>query len=98
MPSFYARRCPACHRPFESNPTFRAAVAYCCNACASGQLCACFVDADLAEDGVDGLTRPFGGEPAGSMLEPRRRMLAGEPMAQVPPRTQAPVEALAGDQ
>ena len=97
MPSIYARRCPACHRPFASNPPFREDAAYCCNSCARGQLCTCFVEADLADDGVNGLSLSFGAEPAGSMLEPRRMALAGEPMAQVPSRIPAPgIEALAG--
>ena len=97
MSSFYARRCRACHRPFESNPTFREDAAYCCQSCASGQLCTCFLEADLADDGVDGLTLAFEAEPAGSMLEPRRMALAGEPMAHVPSQTTAPgLGALAG--
>ena len=97
MSSIYARRCPACHRPFESNPTFREDSAYCCNSCASGQLCTCFVEADLADDGVDGLTLSFGAEPAGSMLEPRRTAQTGEPIAQVPSRTAEPgIGALVG--
>ena len=81
MPSIYARRCPACHRPFESNPTFREDAAYCCNSCAWGQLCTCFVETDLADDGIDGLTLPFGAQRLGSMLEPRRMASVGEPLA-----------------
>jgi hypothetical protein len=72
MPFTRVRHCPACHRPFESTPTFRQDVAYCCTSCARGQLCTCLVEADLADDGVDGLTLPFGLErvarPRGSLV------------------------------
>ena len=48
-------RCPACHRPFNSAPVFREDESYCCLYCADGRLCACMTEADLADDGVDGL-------------------------------------------
>jgi hypothetical protein len=49
------RRCPACHRPFDTEPVFRLDNGYCCSACASGGLCDCFVEPDLADDGVQAL-------------------------------------------
>jgi hypothetical protein len=54
-----ARRCAACHRPFRDAPVFRQDTAYCCASCAGGGLCTCFAEADMAEDGVDGLGLPF---------------------------------------
>ena len=73
MPSIHARRCPACHRPFESTPVFREDVAYCCASCARGELCACLIETDLANDGVDGLSLPFGTQ---SPARPRRSLIA----------------------
>ena len=60
MPFTFQRRCAACHRPFDSDPIFRQDTTYCCRACATGALCSCFVEIDLADDGVDGLGLPFG--------------------------------------
>ncbi len=65
------RRCSGCHRPFDGHPVFVRDTAFCCAACAGGGLCACFVDADLADDGVDGLGLAFG-EPSRAFGEPGR--------------------------
>lgn len=73
MPSTRERYCPACHRPFRSSPAFREDTAYCCHACASGRLCICLAEADMADDGVDGLTLPFGLEQA---ARPQRSLVA----------------------
>ena len=54
------RRCSSCHRPFDGHPVFVQDTAFCCGSCAGGALCTCFVEADLAEDGVDGIGLPFG--------------------------------------
>jgi hypothetical protein len=74
MPLTNARRCAGCHRPFHDAPVFLQDTPYCCASCAGGGLCTCFVEADMAADGVDGLGLPFArpsraltaaGEPAG---------------------------------
>ena len=51
--------CAACHQEFATAPIFREDVKYCCDDCASGHLCTCRMEADLAGDAVDGLGLPF---------------------------------------
>jgi hypothetical protein len=55
------RRCPACHRPFDTAPVFKLDNGYCCSACANNGMCDCFSEEDRAEDGVDslGLLAPY---------------------------------------
>jgi hypothetical protein len=38
---------------------FRRDEAYCCTSCAQNQLCSCFTEVDLANDGVEGLGLAF---------------------------------------
>jgi hypothetical protein len=54
------RHCAGCYRPFTGSPVFREDTPFCCTACAAGALCACFAEADLADDGVDGIGLAFG--------------------------------------
>ena len=71
------RRCSGCHRPFDGRPVFVQDTAYCCASCSSGALCVCFVEADLADDGVDGLGLAFG-EPSLMLREPSRALVRGD--------------------
>ena len=64
------RRCRACHRQFDTPPVFRADDGYCCHTCADGWMCTCLTEADLADDGVNGLGRPFSTKPA-EVAEPQ---------------------------
>ena len=59
MPLALQRRCAGCHRPFDGHPVFRRDTGYCCTSCAEGALCTCFMEVDLAGDGVDRLGLPF---------------------------------------
>ena len=57
-------RCASCEIPLSDRPVLRMDEAYCCIGCAQGGPCICTYEADLAEDGVDGLGLPFAAEPA----------------------------------
>jgi hypothetical protein len=52
-------RCASCEIPLSDRPVLRMDEAYCCIGCAQGGPCVCTYEADLAEDGVDGLGLPF---------------------------------------
>ncbi len=58
--------CASCDGVIVGRPVYRMDEAYCCVGCAEGGPCVCTYEADLAEDGVDGLGLPFaeGGQPA----------------------------------
>ena len=47
--------CASCEGAITSRPVYRMDEAYCCHGCAGGGPCACNYEADLADDGVDGI-------------------------------------------
>jgi hypothetical protein len=47
--------CASCEGAITSRPVYRMDEAYCCAGCAEGGPCVCNYEADLADDGVDGL-------------------------------------------
>ena len=47
--------CASCEGVITGRPVTRRDQAYCCLGCAGGELCICTYEADMAEDGVDGL-------------------------------------------
>lgn len=51
--------CASCDGAITSWPVYRMDEAYCCLGCAGGGPCICTYEADLADDGVDGLGLPF---------------------------------------
>jgi hypothetical protein len=51
--------CASCDGQITDRPVYRMDEAYCCVGCADGGPCVCSYEADLAEDGVDGLGLPF---------------------------------------
>jgi hypothetical protein len=55
--------CASCDGRLVDRPVYRMDETYCCLGCAEGGPCICSYEADLAEDGVDGLGLPFGLEP-----------------------------------
>ena len=52
-------RCASCEIEITGRPVFRMDEAYCCLGCSAGGPCLCSYDADLADDGVNGLGMPF---------------------------------------
>jgi hypothetical protein len=52
-------RCASCDIEIAGRPVLRMDEAYCCGGCAEGGPCLCTYEADLADDGVDGLGLPF---------------------------------------
>jgi hypothetical protein len=52
-------RCASCDIEIEGRPVLRMDEAYCCGGCAEGGPCLCTYEADLADDGVNGLGLPF---------------------------------------
>jgi len=56
-------RCASCEGTISGRPVYRMDEAYCCDGCVAGGPCICAYDADLADDGVDGLGLPFALEP-----------------------------------
>jgi hypothetical protein len=52
-------RCASCEGEITGRPVYRMDEAYCCTGCSSGGPCVCSYEADLAEDGVDGLGLAF---------------------------------------
>jgi len=69
--------CASCDGLITDRPVYRMDEAYCCVGCAEGGPCVCSYEADLAEDGVDGLGLPFpvdaGGAETDADLVPMRR-------------------------
>jgi hypothetical protein len=51
--------CAACDGRITGRAIYRMDEAYCCTGCAVGGPCVCTYEADLADDGVDGLGLPF---------------------------------------
>ena len=47
--------CASCEGVITARPVYRMDEAYCCVGCAGGGPCVCNYEADLADDGVDGL-------------------------------------------
>ena len=47
--------CASCEGVITGRPAYRMDEAYCCPGCAAGGPCVCNYEADLADDGVDGL-------------------------------------------
>lgn len=47
--------CASCEGEITARPVYRTDEAYCCVGCAAGGPCVCNYEADLADDGVDGL-------------------------------------------
>ena len=68
MPFNNPRQCAGCHRLFHGDPVFVQDTAFCCSSCAAGALCSCFAEADLADDGVNGLGLPFA-EPSRELVD-----------------------------
>ncbi len=56
--------CASCEDRIIGSPVYRMDEAYCCIGCAHGGPCVCTYEADLAEDGVDGLGLLSAPEPA----------------------------------
>lgn len=52
-------RCASCEGELTGPPVYRMDETYCCRECAHGGPCMCTYEADIAEDGVDGLGLPF---------------------------------------
>jgi hypothetical protein len=52
--------CAACDGLITGRPVYRMDETYCCTGCAVGGPCVCTYEADLADDGVDGLGLAFG--------------------------------------
>lgn len=51
--------CAACDGRITGEAVYRMDEAYCCPGCAIGGPCVCTYEADLADDGVNGLGLPF---------------------------------------
>ena len=51
--------CACCEFELTTRPVYRHDEAYCCLGCAGGGPCVCTYEADLADDGVDGIGMPF---------------------------------------
>lgn len=51
--------CASCDGIITGTPVYRMDEAYCCTGCAGGGPCFCTYEADLSDDGVDGLGMPF---------------------------------------
>jgi hypothetical protein len=51
--------CAACDGVITGRAVYRMDETYCCTGCAAGGPCVCTYEADLADDGVDGLGLPF---------------------------------------
>lgn len=47
--------CASCEGFITGRPVIRMEQSYCCIGCARGELCVCTYEADMADDGVDGL-------------------------------------------
>ena len=47
--------CASCEGVITSRPVYHMDEAYCCAGCAQGGPCVCNYEADLADDGVEGL-------------------------------------------
>ena len=47
--------CASCEQVLVTRPVYFMDETYCCSGCAKGGPCWCTYEADLAEDGVDGL-------------------------------------------
>ena len=65
--------CASCEDRITGSPVYRMDEAYCCVGCAYGGPCVCTYEADLAEDGVDGLgllAAPTSGEAQAAVPEP----------------------------
>ena len=73
--------CASCDGRITDRPVYRMDEAYCCVGCAEGGPCVCSYEADLADDGVDGLGLPFpmdaGLVEADESLVPTRRAEPG---------------------
>jgi len=52
--------CASCEFELTGRPVYVRDEAYCCLGCAGGGPCVCTYEADLADDGVDGIGMPFG--------------------------------------
>ena len=52
-------RCASCEGHITGRPVFAMDEAYCCIGCSDGGPCVCSYEADLAEDGVDGIGLAF---------------------------------------
>jgi hypothetical protein len=52
-------RCASCEGEIPGSPVYRMDEAYCCLGCAAGGPCMCTYEADLADDGVNGLGLAF---------------------------------------
>lgn len=75
--------CASCEAQITGRPTYFMDEAYCCRGCAGGGPCVCTYEADLAEDGVDGLGLAFVPERAATVdiereVERIRRVRAAE--------------------
>ena len=68
--------CASCEGVITSRPVYYMDEAYCCAGCAQGGPCVCSYEADLADDGVDGL-----GLMAPVRTSPPRGAEAPEPIA-----------------
>lgn len=75
--------CASCEGIITGRPVTRMEQAYCCIGCARGELCICTYEADMADDGVDGLGLLFSA-PQGATSEPAHE-------AEVAPTTTVPV-------
>ena len=70
--------CASCEIRLTGWPVYRRDEPFCCPGCADGGPCSCTYEADLAQDGVDGLGMPFllpgdprpDREPSGTPVEP----------------------------
>jgi len=47
--------CASCEGAITGRPVYRMEQAYCCLGCARGEPCICSYEADMADDGVNGL-------------------------------------------
>jgi hypothetical protein len=75
--------CASCDGRITDRPVYRMDGAYCCTGCAAGGPCVCSYEADLADDGVDGLGLPF-------LVDDRERLIPGADDEPVPaPRSAA---------
>jgi hypothetical protein len=72
--------CASCEGVITGRPVYRMDEAYCCVGCVAGGPCVCNYEADLADDGVDGLGLPFSIDASFVGAEASERLVS-EPLA-----------------